>query len=326
MPDLRTGLRAALIVMFALATGSTGAEYPERPIRLIISSAAGGSPDVVTRILAAELVKQMGQQIIIDNRPGAAQTIGTDMVVRANPDGYTIGYANVVTLAINKSLLPKQQQPYDPDKDLVIVGQFLSTYNMLAVTNALPVKSVKELIAYARQNPGKLTNASGGNGTTGHLGGELFKIMTGIEIVHVPYKGSPQGISDLIGGQVQLMFDNLTSISPHVRSGKVRGIGVSSLKRSPIFPDIPTIAEAGVPGYETNAWGGIVVPVGTPRVIVMKLNTEINKALQTATVKERYAAIEAEPVGGTPEEFAAFAKKETVKWADVVKKSGAKLD
>ena len=320
-------MKFVLTLICALVlTAAAQADYPERPIRLIISSAAGGSPDVVTRILAVELVRQMGQQIVIDNRPGAAQTIGTDMVVRANPDGYTIGYANVVTLAINKSLLPRQQQPYDPDKDLVLVGQFLSTYNMLAVTNSLPVKSVKELIDYARQNPGKLLNGSGGNGTTGHLGGELFKIMTGIQIVHVPYKGSPQGISDLIGGQVQLMFDNLTSISPHVRSGKVRGIGVSSAKRSPIFPAIPTIAEAGVPGYETNAWGGIVVPVGTARSNVMKLNSEINKALQSATLKERYAAIEAEPVGGTPEEFAAFVGKETVKWADVVKKSGAKLD
>ena len=307
-----------------LLTSAAGlAAYPERPIRLIISSAAGGSPDVVTRILAAELVKQMRQQIIIDNRPGGAQTIGTEIVVHATPDGYTIGYANVVTLAINKSLLAKQ--PYDPDKDLVLVGQFLSTYNFLCVTNSLPVKSVKELIAHAKQNPGKLLNASGGNGTTGHLGGELFKMMTGTQIVHVPYKGSPQGIIDLIAGQVQLMFDNLTSISPHVRSGKVRGIGVSSLKRSPIFPDIPTIAET-VPGYETNAWGGIVVPVGTPKAIVMKLNAEINKALQSPALKERYAAIEAEPVGGTPEQFAAFVKKETVKWAEVVKKSGAKID
>jgi tripartite-type tricarboxylate transporter receptor subunit TctC len=312
-------LLAALAPLGASAAGA----YPDRPIRLIISSAAGGSPDVVTRILATELTKQMGQQIIIDNRPGGAQTIGTELVVHANPDGYTIGYANVVTLAINKALLPKQ--PYDPDKDLVLVGQFLSTYNLLCVTNSLPVKSVKELIAYAKQNPGKLLNASGGNGTTGHLGGELFKIMTGTQIVHVPYKGSPQGITDLIAGQVQLMFDNLTSISPHVRSGRLRGIGVSSLKRSPIFPDIPTVAET-VPGYETNAWGGIVVPVGTPRPIVTKLNTEINKALQTPTLKERYAQIEAEPVGGTPEQFAAFVKKETAKWAEVVKKSGAKLD
>ncbi|HUP94541.1 MAG TPA: tripartite tricarboxylate transporter substrate binding protein [Burkholderiales bacterium] len=316
---VRTLLATALLFAATFAT----AEYPERPIRLIISSAAGGSPDVVTRILAAELMKQMGQQIIIDNRPGAAQTIGTEMVVRASPDGYTIGYANVVTLAINKSLLPKQ--PYDPDKDLVIVGQFLSTYNLLCVTNALPAKTVKELIDHAKKNPGKLLNASGGNGTTGHLGGELFKIMTGTQIVHVPYKGSPQGITDLISGQVHLMFDNLTSISPHVKGGRLRGLGVSSLKRSPIFPDIPTIAET-VPGYETNAWGGLVVPVGTPRAIVTKLNAEVNKALQSPTLRERYAQIEAEPVGGTPEQFAAFVKKETTKWAEVVKKSGAKLD
>ena len=317
-------LLAVLAVVMLAAFNAAAADYPQRPIRLIISSAVGGSPDIVTRLLAAELMKQMGQQIIIDNRPGAAQTIGTEMVARATPDGYTIGYANVVTLAINKSLLPKQ--PYDPDKDLVLVGQFLSTYNLLCVNPSVPARSVKELIDYARQNPGKLLNASGGNGTTGHLGGELFKIMTGTKIVHVPYKGSPQGITDLIAGQVHLMFDNLTSISPHVRSGKLRGLGVSNLKRSPIFPDIPTISEAGVPGYETTAWGGIVVPVGTPRPIVVKLNTEINKALQSPILKERYAAIEAEPVGGTPEQFAAFVKKETVIWAEVVKKSGAKLD
>jgi len=316
--------RAVIACMLVLCATPAAAEYPERPIRLIISSAVGGSPDIVTRILAAELVKQMGQQIVIDNRPGAAQTIGTEMVVRATPDGYTIGYANVVTLAINKSLLPKQ--PYDPDRDLVIVGQFLSTYNLLAVTNALPVKSVKELIAHARQNPGKLSNASGGNGTTGHLGGELFKMMTGTQIVHVPYKGSPQGITDLVAGQVHMMFDNLTSISPHVKSGKIRGLGVSSLKRSPIFPDVPTISEAGVPGYETNAWGGIVVPVGTSKAIVTKLNAEINKALQSPTLRERYAAIQAEPVGGTPEQFAEYVKKETLKWAEVVRKSGARID
>jgi len=316
--------RAVIACMLVLCATPAAAEYPERPIRLIISSAVGGSPDIVTRILAAELVKQMGQQIVIDNRPGAAQTIGTEMVVRATPDGYTIGYANVVTLAINKSLLPKQ--PYDPDRDLVIVGQFLSTYNLLAVTNALPVKSVKELIAHARQNPGKLSNASGGNGTTGHLGGELFKMMTGTQIVHVPYKGSPQGITDLIAGQVHMMFDNLTSISPQVKSGKIRGLGVSSLKRSPIFPDVPTISEAGVPGYETNAWGGIVVPVGSSKAIVTKLNAEINKALQSPTLRERYAAIQAEPVGGTPEQFAEYVKKETLKWAEVVRKSGARID
>ncbi len=313
-----------VIFLAMLMSHVAWAAYPERPIRLIISSAAGGSPDVVTRILAIELVKQMGQQIVIDNRVGGAQTIGTDMVVRATPDGYTIGYANVVTLAINKTLLARQ--PYDPDKDLVLIGQFLSTHNVLAVHPALPVKSVRELIDHAKKNPGKLLNASAGNGTTGHLGGELFKIMTGTQIVHVPYKGSPQGLQDLMGGQVQLMFDNLTSSSPHVKSGKLRGLGVSGPRRSPVFPDMPTIAEAGVPGYATTAWGGLVAPVGTPRDIIVKLNAETNRALQSPQLKERYAAIDAEPVGGSIAEFAAFVKAESVKWGEVVRKSGAKLD
>jgi tripartite-type tricarboxylate transporter receptor subunit TctC len=321
---LSSRVTAVLVAALAVVPAVALAEYPERPIRLIIASQAGGSPDTVMRILAAELSRQIGQQIVIDNRPGGAQTIGTELIVRANPDGYTIGYANVVTLAINKSLLAKQ--PYDPDRDLQLVAHVLSTYNVLAVTHSLPVKSVKELVEYARRNPGKLLNASGGNGTTGHLGGELFKIMTGTKIVHVPYKGSPDGIRELIAGQVHLMFDNLTSISPHVKADRVRGIGVSGPKRSPVFPDMPTISEAGVPGYETNAWGGVVVPLGTSRAIVMKLNAEINKALQSATLRERYAAIDAEPVGGTPEQWASYVKLESAKWADVVRKSGAKVD
>ena len=313
-----------IFVAMANLSNVAWAVYPDRPIRLIIASAAGGSPDVVTRILSIELVRQMGQQIVIDNRVGGAQTIGTDMVVRATPDGYTIGYANVVTLAINKTLLAKQ--PYDPDKDLVLIGQFLSTHNVLAVNPALPVKSVRDLIDHAKKNPGKLLNASAGNGTTGHLGGELFKIMTGTQIVHVPYKGSPQGLQDLMAGQVQLMFDNLTSSSPHVKSGKLRGLGVSGPRRSPVFPDMPTIAEAGVPGYVTTAWGGLVAPVGTPRDVIAKLNVEVNRALQSPQLKERYAAIDAEAVGGSIAEFAAFVKAESVKWGDVVRKSGAKLD
>ena len=317
-------LLVACSAISTISTTSAEAAYPDRPIRLVISSAVGGSPDIVTRVLAVELIKQMGQQIVIDNRPGAAQTIGTEMVVRANPDGYTIGYANEVTLAINKTLLSRQ--PYDPDKDLALIGQFLSTHNLLAVHPSLPVKSVRDLIDHAKKNPGKMLNASAGNGTTGHLGGELFKIMTGTQIVHVPYKGSPQGVQDLIAGQVQLMFDNLTSISPSVKSGKLRGLGVSGPKRSPVFPDLPTISEAGVPGYVTTAWGGLVAPLNTPRDIISKWNTETNRALQSPQLKERYAAIDAEPVGGSVAEFAAFVKAESVKWGEVVKKSGAKLD
>ena len=313
-------LLAACSAISTISTTSAEAAYPDRPIRLVISSAVGGSPDIVTRVLAVELIKQMGQQIVIDNRPGAAQTIGTEMVVRANPDGYTIGYANVVTLAINKTLLSRQ--PYDPDKDLALIGQFLSTHNLLAVHPSLPVKSVRDLIDHAKKNPGKMLNASAGNGTTGHLGGELFKIMTGTQIVHVPYKGSPQGVQDLIAGQVQLMFDNLTSISPSVKSGKLRGLGVSGPKRSPVFPDLPTISEAGVPGYVTTAWGGLVAPHNTPRDIISKWNTETNRALQSPQLKERYAAIDAEPVGGSVAEFAAFVKADIAMLADIFKSVG----
>ena len=311
-------------VVVLAANQAAMAEYPDRPIRLIIASAAGGSPDVVTRILAIELVKQMGQQIVIDNRPGAAQTLGTDMVVRAAADGYTIGYANVVTLAINKTLLPKQ--PYDPDRDLTLIGQFLSTANVLAVHPALPVKSVRDLVEYAKKNPGKLLNASAGNGTTGHLGGELFKIMTGTQIVHVPYRGSPQGLQDLMAGQVHLMFDNLTSSSQHVKAGKLRGLGVSGPRRSPVFPEMPTIAEAGVPGYETTAWGGLVAPLGTPRAIIVRWNTEVNKLLVDPKITERYFAPMAVTVsGGTPEWFAGFIKSDRATATDLVKLANMKL-
>ena len=311
-------LSALLCSLIALAS-SAAAEYPERPLRLILSSAPGASSDIVSRILAAELVKQMGQQIIIDNRPGAVQTIGTAMIVRANPDGYTLGYANVVTLAINKALLAKL--PYDPDRDLALVGQFLSTYNLLAVANSLPVKSVKELIDYARLNPGRLLNCSSGNGTTGHLGGELFKIMTGTQFVHVPYKGSAQCLTDLASGQIQLIFDNLTSIAPHVKAGRVRGLGVSSMRRSLIFPDIPTIAEAGVPGYETNSWGGIVVPARTPRAIVLKLNSEIGTALATPDIQKRFTDMGLVPKHSTPEEFGSFLQAEIARWRVLLAKN-----
>jgi tripartite-type tricarboxylate transporter receptor subunit TctC len=317
-------LSRALVVLSLATAAPLQASYPERPIRYIHPSAPGASSDTLTRILMSDFIRHLGQQVVIDNRPGGVGSIGTSLIVRAKPDGYTIGYGNIVSLAIGPALTPVL--PYNVDKDLAMVGQFISTYNMLAVTNSLPVKSVKELIEYARQNPGKLSNASSGNGTSGHLGGELFKTMTGTRITHVPYKGSVQGIADLTTGQVQLMFDNLPSISPHVKAGRVRALGVSSSKRSPIFPDIPTISEAGVPGYETNSWGGIVAPAGTPRAVIDRLNSALNKALQSPEVMERYASLQAEPVGGTPEAFDQYVRKERVKWAEVVRKAGAKAD
>ncbi|HEU4517598.1 MAG TPA: tripartite tricarboxylate transporter substrate binding protein, partial [Steroidobacteraceae bacterium] len=293
------------------------------PIRFILPSAAGGSVDVLMRVLAQQLSTQMGVAFVVENKPGGAFVPGTMDIVRAPPDGYTLGYGNIVSLAINRSLLSKV--PYDVEKDLTLISNCVQVFNMLAVNNDLPVRSVQELVAYAKKNPGKLSNGSSGNGTTGHLGGELFKFMTGTEIVHVPYKGSPQAINDLMAGNIQVMFDNVPSIGPHVKAGRVRGLGVSAPKRAAQFPDLPTIAEA-VPGYETNAWGGVIGPAKLPKEVVSRLTAEIRKALAAPAVAERYRQLDTEPDGAGPEAFLELVRKETPKWADVVKKSGAKVD
>jgi tripartite-type tricarboxylate transporter receptor subunit TctC len=212
------------------------------------------------------------------------------------------------------------------ERDLTLVSNCVHVFNLLVVNNNVPVRTVGELIEYAKRNPGKLTNGSSGNGTTGHLGGELFKSMTGVDIVHVPYKGSAQAINDLMGGQIQVMFDNVPSIGPHVKAGRVRGLGVSAPKRAASFPGIPTIAEAGVPGYETNSWGGIIGPARLPREVALRLVNEIRAALATPSVVERYRQLDSEIDGGTPEQFLELVRRETPKWADVVKRSGAKVD
>jgi tripartite-type tricarboxylate transporter receptor subunit TctC len=312
-----------LIVLLLVFSWSAHAAYPEKPIRFILPSAAGGSVDVLMRVLAQQLSAQMGVAFVVENKPGGAFVPGTMDIVRAAPDGYTLGYGNIVSLAINRALLPKL--PYDVEKDLTLVSNCVQVFNMLAVNNDLPVRSVQELVAYAKKNPGKLTNGSSGNGTTGHLGGELFKFMTGTDILHVPYKGSPQAINDLMGGNIQVMFDNVPSIGPHVKAGRVRGLGVSAPKRAAQFPDLPTIAEA-VPGYETNSWGGVIGPAKLPDEVLNKLVVEIRKALAAPAVVERYRQLDTEPDGAGPEAFLELVRKETPKWADVVKKSGAKVD
>jgi tripartite-type tricarboxylate transporter receptor subunit TctC len=300
------------------------AALPDKPIKLIVPSAAGGSPDVVCRILAAELAKALGQPVIVDNKPGAGGAIGIQEVARATADGTTLGYGNVVTLAINQSLYSKLT--YDADTQLTGIAHLGDVQNVLIVNNALPVKSVADLIAYAKSRPGKLSMGSAGNGTTGHLGGELFKALTGTYVTHVPYRGSPQAINDLIGGQIEMMFDNLTSALPHVKAGRVRALGVSGGKRSPLAPDLPTIEQAGVKGYETTAWGGIVAPAGTPKDIVQKLNAEINKILALPNIMERYAQLGFEVNTGSTEKLFDRAKKERPQWAQIVKRSGAKVD
>ena len=312
-----------LLALVLFVAWSAHAAYPEKPIRFILPSAAGGSVDILMRVLAQQLSTQMGVAFVVENKPGGAFVPGTMDIVRAAPDGYTLGYGNIVSLAINRALLPKL--PYEVEKDLTLISNCVQVFNMLAVNNDLPVRSVQELIAYAKKNPGKLTNGSSGNGTTGHLGGELFKSMTGVDIVHVPYKGSPQAINDLMAGNIQVMFDNVPSIGPHVKAGRVRGLGVSAPKRAAQFPDVPTIAEA-VPGYETNSWGGVIGPAKLPKEIVSRLTEEIRKALAAPAVVERYRQLDTEPDGAGPEAFLALVRKETPKWADVVKKSGAKVD
>ena len=318
------GVRSALLFLSWFVGAAALAAYPEKPIRFVIPSAAGGSPDVLMRVMTQQLSTQIGVPFVVENKPGASFTLGTTDVVKAVPDGYTLGYGNIVSLAINRSLLEKV--PYDVERDLTLVSNCVRVFNLLAVNNKLPVGSVRELIDYAKKNPGRLVMASGGNGTTGHLGGELFKAMTGTFILHVPYRGSPQAINDLIAGEVHLMFDNISSIGPHARASRVRGIAVSGPRRSPLFPDLPTLNEAGVAGYETVAWGGVIAPANLPREVVARLHAEIRKALASPFVLERFRQLDTEADGGTPEEFLALVRSETPKWAEVVRRSGAKVD
>jgi len=313
----------AAVGSLLLACGA-GAQYPDRPIRFIVPQAPGSATDTVARILAPEMAKQLGQPVIVDNRPGGALTIGIDLVAKAAPDGYTIGMGPIGAMAITRHMVAKL--PYDIERDLQPIALVTRGHLLLAVSPSLPVTSVQELIDYARKHPGKLSNASSSNGSPGHVGGELFKHMAGVEIVHIPYKGGAMAINDLIGGQVQVMWESLNSIAPHARSGKVRPLAVSGARRSPGFPELPTIAEAGVPGYEAGTWTGVIGPAGLPRPIVEKLNAAVNAAIRSPAFVERFAVIGDEPAGGTPEDFGDLIRKDSAKWADVVKRSGARID
>ena len=297
------------------------AAYPERPIRMIVPSAAGGQPDTNSRLVAAELTKALGQQVVVDNRPGASSSIGFEAVARAQPDGYTIGYG-AFPLATNPSLLA--HVPYDVNKDFRMVIFTNISPNIIAITPALPVNSMQDLIAYAKRNPDQLLFGSSGVGSTMHLSMELLKQMTQTQMVHVQYKGMAQVITEIIGGRLQLASDNVTSMLPHVKSGRLRALGVTGVRRIPQAPEIPTVAEAGVPGYEITAWGGYMAPAGTPAAVVAKLNAELNKVIASPAIRERWLALGIEPVGGAPERFTEHVKKETAKWTDVIKRAGIK--
>jgi tripartite-type tricarboxylate transporter receptor subunit TctC len=316
--------RSLIALVFACtASASFAAEYPDHPIRFVVPQAAGSATDTAARLLAAELTPQLGQQVVVDDRPGGALTIGLDIVAKSPPDGYTIGMGPIGALAITRHMVSKL--PYNIERDFQPIALIARGHMLLAVSPTLPVHSVQELIDYAKKNPGKLSNASSSNGSPGHVGGELFKYMTGTEIVHVPYRGGSLAINDLIAGHVDLMFESLQSIAPFARSGRVRALGVSGATRSPAFPELPTIGET-VPGYLAPTWTGVIAPAGVPRPIVDKLNAAINKALKSESFKTKFAVIGDEPAGGTPEDYAEAIRSDSAKWADVVKRSGAKLD
>jgi len=299
--------------------------YPSKPIRLVVPYPSGGPLDITARSIGQKLTETWHQPVVVDNRPGAGGNIGADFVAKSPADGYTLLMGAVATHAINPVLYGKV--PYDPIKDFAPVALVAQVPNILVVNPSLPVKSVKELIEFARAKPGALNFGSGSTGSTGHLAGELFKTMAHVEMVHIPYKGAAAAMADLLAGQVQLMFDNLASALPNVKAGKLRALAVTTLRRSPALPDLPTIAEAGLPGFDLSTWFGIMLPAGTAPDIVARLNAEIVRALNAKDMRERLENMGTEPPPeNTPEKFSAFIRSEAAKYAKVVKDSGAKVE
>ncbi|XDF37917.1 tripartite tricarboxylate transporter substrate binding protein [Paracidovorax avenae] len=295
------------------------AAWPEKPITFVVPSAAGGSPDVLSRLVTSELSKTLGVPVVIDNRPGAAGNIGIMQIKSRPADGYTIGYGNVNTLAVNRTLFRKL--PYDVDRDLVPVAHAFDLYNVLIVPKESPIQDVAGLVAAARKAPGKLSFGAPGVGTTGHMGGELFRSMAGIDVLFVPYNGGPAALQDLMGGRIDYLFANSSEVGPLVAAGKVRALAVSSAKRIALLPNVPTLDESGVKGYETVAWGGVVAPHGTPPEIVAKLNAAINAALATPAVREGLAKLGAVPAGGTPADFQRTIDRETKRWGELIERN-----
>lgn len=324
--NLNSKLACALVSGFALFTASAAhaQAWPNKPIRYIVPFPPGGSTDTLARLLQADLSKALGVSVVIEHKPGAGGGVGSDHVAKSSADGYTILGGTVSTHAINASLY--KNLPYDPVKDFVAITQLVSMPNVLVVPEKFPAKNVQEFIALAREKKTPLACASAGNGTSQHLTCELFNIVAASEIVHVPFKGGAPGMTAVIAGDVQAMFDNAISASPHIKGGKVRALAVSTAKRSPLLPELPTLAESGLAGFEVNAWQGVFMHANTPREIVERVTREIRAIVAKPEVREKILAAGTEPVGNSSEEFSAFVKTEVVKWADVVKKSGAKVD
>lgn len=313
-------------VACALAAASAGVQaqaYPTKPIRMIVGFAPGGGTDTTARAISAKLGELVGQQVIIDNRAGAAGNIATELVAKANPDGYTLLLGTIAALAINPSLY-RSKLPFDPVKDFAPVIQVVDSTNILSVHPSVPANTVKEIIALAKSRT--LNYGSSGVGGTGHLAGELFDTMAGVKMTHVPYKGGGPAMIDLVGGQVQLVYATAASAVPQIKAGKIKGIAVTTIKRSALMPSIPTIAESGLPGFDANNWYGLLLPAQTPRAIVMRLNAEVTKVLAMPDVKDFLFNQGLDPAPGTPEQFGTYIKSEIAKWAKVVKDSGARAD
>ena len=323
----RRGIVAA--VALAIAAGGwplvVAAEtYPSKPIRLVVPFPAGGSRDHVERAIGQKLSETWGQPVVIDNRPGAGGNIGADLVAKSAPDGYTILEGALSTHAVNVSLYSKM--PYDPVRDFVPITLVAVTPNVLVLNPSVPANSVQELIAYAKANPGKLAFGSGSNGSAGHLAGELFKVEAGIDMVHIPYKGGAPALQALLAGDTQLMFDNLANSTQQLKAGKLKALAVTTARRSALAPELPTLAETGLPGFDIYTWWGFMAPAGTPKEIVAKWNAEVRRILATPEMQAFFAQQGAEPAAGSPEELAALIRSEIPKYARIVKMSGAKVD
>ena len=316
-------LAACVLLCAASITARAAEGYPARPIRFIVPFPPGGGNDIVGRILAARLAEGLGQQIVVDNRGGAGGTIGTELTAKAAPDGHTM-LVNNISLAVNHTLV--RELPYDTLKDLSPVSLVGRQPNVVVVHPALAVRSVRELLSLARSKPGQLNYGSGGQGTASHLATEMLKLLTRIDLVHVPYKGLGPALTDLMGGRLEVIISTMASSLPHMKAGKLRPLAVTTARRSAFFPELPTMEEAGVKGYEFSTWYGLLVPAGTPSAIVQRLNSETRKAVESATVKEQFAAQGLEGSSSTPQEFGAYLRSEIAKWAKVIRAAGVKAE
>lgn len=324
IPKTLTRRMALAAALLGTALGATAQSYPDKPIRLVAPSSPGDAPDVIARLIAVKLAAVLGQPVVVENRPGAGGVVGSEVVAKSLPDGYTLIMGNAGSHGINAAVYARL--PYDIQRDFAPVTQVAVAPNIMVINPAIPAKTVAEFIAYAKSQPGKLSYASGGNGSSAHMSMELFKSMADLDIQHVPYKGSTPALTDLVAGQVAVFIGNIPPTVPLVKGGKLRALAVTTMARSQLMPELPTIHEAGLQGYETVAWFGVLAPAETSPAIVQKLSTEIGKIARSPDMRERLLAMGAEPVGGTPAEFKAVIDRDIAKWKPLAQKVGIKID